>query len=350
MRIRQIVRAGAVAAAVVGCAGAVGADAARPVPAPLDPGAVCATPEPPDLAGDLGGLADLMAGAADCSISGSNPTSDYDPTVLYTIQVVVHVIMDSACSQGVVSDELVASQIAVLDEDFQALAGTPGENGTDAAIHFVLASEDPGGSPTTGITRDCNTTWYNDQGNYYDTLAWDPTRYLNLYTNSAAGARGYVPFLPAAGGGQVGQSADRVVVNWLAFGRPGPFPPYDGGRTTTHEVGHYLGLFHPYFGGCGTPTPPDCYTTGDTLCDTPPDAMEHHGCAAAETSCGGVPVPAEIYMELSDDSCMERFTLEQVRRMRCTLETYRPQVYSAGEIFADGFESGDTSAWSATVP
>jgi hypothetical protein len=61
-------------------------------------------------------------------------------------------------------------------------------------------------------------------------------------------------------------------------------------------------------------------------------------------------VPATNYMELSDDSCMQGFTREQVRRIRCTLEKYRPAVFTAGGLFADGFESGDISAWSAAVP
>ncbi len=67
-----------------------------------------------------------------------------------------------------------------------------------------------------------------------------------------------MPFLPAAGNAQIGSNFDRVVVNHLVFGRDSAFPPHDQGRTATHEVGHFLGLFHPYFGSCGSPDPPDC--------------------------------------------------------------------------------------------
>lgn len=288
---------------------------------------------------------------ADCAATTSNPSSDYDPRNVLTIQVVVHIIQNDGCVAGGLSDAQVASQIEVMNEDFRALAGTPGSGGVDAQIEFALATVDPQGNPTTGITRDCNTVWYNDPSpcQYCATLAWDPTRYLNLYTNTAANARGYVPFLPAAPGAGVGTNLDRVVINTLAFGRPGPVPAHAGGRTVTHEVGHYLGLYHVYFNGCGVATPPDCYATGDLLCDTLPDAADHHGCPLDTTQCGGVTAPVENYMELSDDTCLERFTLEQVRRMRCTLQHFRPGLATASGLFSDGFESGDTAGWSATV-
>jgi hypothetical protein len=117
-----------------------------------------------------------------------------------------------------------------------------------------------------------------------------------------------------------------VVINWLAFGRPGPTPPYDQGRTLVHETGHYMGLYHPYYNGCGVASVPACLTSGDLICDTPPDATSHHGCAVGQTSCGAFPIPAWNYMELSDDACMTGFTSHQARRIRCTLRFYRTQL------------------------
>ncbi len=289
----------------------------------------CATPDRETreaLYGSFGG------DPSDCSASSTNPTPGYDPNQLYEIPVVVHILMDSSCSQGAISDALVDSQIDILNEDLLALAGTNGGNGTDAQIRFVLASQDPNGAPTNGITRDCNTTWFNDSGSYWNSLAWDPHRYLNIYTNQASGALGYVPFLPADGGGsQVGSAADRVVILWSSFGRDGPIgPPYDQGRTSTHEVGHYLGLEHTFNpqGSCGSAAPPGCYSDGDLICDTnveqsPGSSPCHVG---ASSSCGSVD-PTDNYMDYSDDLCMERFTLEQIRRLRCSLEHYRPDVY-----------------------
>ncbi|MCB1035856.1 MAG: hypothetical protein KDD47_18695, partial [Acidobacteria bacterium] len=90
---------------------------------------------------------------ADCNASSTNPTSDYDSTFLWRIPVVVHILMDTACATGIISDSLVQSQIDILNEDFQAIAGTNGQNGTDVQIEFYLATMDPAGNPTTGITR-----------------------------------------------------------------------------------------------------------------------------------------------------------------------------------------------------
>lgn len=289
-------------------------------------------------------------GPSDCSFGSSRPDVIYEPTSRYVVPVVVHVIMDSTCTDGDVSDATVMSQIDILNEDFLALAGSPGGTGTDSQIEFVLATTDPDGQPSSGITRHCNTTWYDDDGDYWETLAWDPHRYVNIYTNTAANARGYVPFLPAAANAMIGSNADRVVVNWLVFGRDSPFPPHDQGRTATHEVGHFLGLFHTYFEGCGVATQPQCYTTGDRLCDTVPNEFSHDLCPIGATSCGGVAVPIENYMELTDDLCMTGFTAEQAQRMRCTLMHYRPDLINLEEVFfADDFETGDTSGWSASV-
>ena len=184
---------------------------------------------------------------ADCSSSSTNPTTDYAPGSLLEISVVVHILMDNSCTNGVISDAMVQSQIDILNEDFLALAGSNGSGGNDAQVQFRLANETPTGQPTNGITRTCNTTYYNDGGNYWNTLAWDPNRYLNIYTNTAGGFLGYVPFLPAdAGGTLVGDPRDRVVILWSAFGRDADVVPFDQGRTATHEIGHYLGLEHTF--------------------------------------------------------------------------------------------------------
>jgi hypothetical protein len=264
---------------------------------------------------------------ADCTYTFTNPDAAYDPAVAkYRIPVVVHII-ESTGGQGMISDALVQSQINVLNEDFLALTGTPGAPGTNIQIEFYLATEDPGGSPTTGITRSTNDTWFNDAGSYWNTLAWDTSRYMNVYTNTASGALGYVPDLPQ--GGIVGSTVDRVVVAWDAFGRNAPTgPPYDQGRTVTHEVGHYLGLEHVFQGGCATASSPGCYTSGDVICDTPPQVIATGGCPGGQDSCASAGLDSITnYMDYSDDTCMNNFTAEQARRMRCTLENWRPDLF-----------------------
>jgi hypothetical protein len=183
----------------------------------------------------------------DCGYGTTNPQSEYDPTFILDIPVVVHVI-ERTNGTGHIPESRVRSQIDILNEDFQAIAGSNGANGNNGLIQFHLATVDPDGNATTGITYDVNNTWYNDSGSYWDSLAWDTHNYLNIYTNEANGRMGYVPDIPQ--GGIVGSNSDRVVILHSVFGNNGPIgPPYNKGRTTTHEVGHYLGLHHTFEGG-----------------------------------------------------------------------------------------------------
>ena len=260
--------------------------------------------------------------ASDCSFTNTNPAAIYAPNFIYDIQVVVHIIQRTD-GTGAISDGLVDSQIQILNEDFQAMAGSNGAPGTNTMFRFRLATVDPSGNPTTGITRSTNNTWYNDGGSYWNTLAWDTNRYLNIYTNSAGGNLGYVPNLPQ--GGIAGSNADRVVVLWSSFGLNGPIgPPYNLGRTSTHEVGHYLGLEHTFSGGCAGG---NCYQNGDLICDTNSESSPNFGCPGNRTTCSSSD-PVDNYMDYSDDICMTKFTVEQTRRMRCTIEFYRPDLFT----------------------
>ncbi len=270
----------------------------------------------------------LQAGVAfapgDCAYSSNTVSPEYAVNSIYRIPVVVHVIQRNN-GTGFIPDSMIHSQIDVLNEDFRAKPGTLGAPGYDTGIEFYLATEDPSGNPTTGITRHTNNTWYSDGGNYWSTLAWDTNRYLNIYTNNGGGALGYVPDIPQ--GNIVGQNRDRVVMLWETVGRNAPIgPPYNLGRTTTHEVGHYLGLYHTFDGGCSG----SCNTGGDLICDTNPEAQPNFGCGSS-TSCGSSD-PVNNYMDYSDDSCMNQFTYEQALRMRCTLEHWRSQLWTRCEL------------------
>jgi hypothetical protein len=268
-------------------------------------------------------LAQVKAAAggstADCSLSLTNPSAIYDPSVVkFYIPVVVHVIQHTDGS-GFLDLPMIQSQIDVLNEDFLALPMTLGEDGTDVQLEFFLATVDPMGVPTSGVTYSINNLWFNDSGTYWTSLAWDTNRYLNIYTNLASGNLGYVPDLPQ-GGSIVGTSADRVVCLYTAFGRNSPEPFYDLGRTATHEVGHYLGLYH-VFQGCDSGS---CNSSGDRCCDTPPSNDPNFNCDNGFT-CGMTDANTN-YMDYTDDNCMDRFTPEQGKRMRCTLEHWRPQL------------------------
>lgn len=280
----------------------------------------CGAPDPEFVSGDVSAV-------GDCTTGFTNPLPIYDPIVTYSIPVVVHILTDSS-GTGDLPDSVVASQIQVLNEDYQALPGTPGEPGTDVKFRFYLATVDPDGNPTTGVTRTADNTWFWDDGDWYTPLHWDTNRYLNIYTNNcwnAFGLLGYINGWPAAG--IVGQPNDGVVCYYGAFGRPGAATPFDQGRTATHEVGHYFGLFHT-FQGCSASTPPGCYMWGDRICDTNPQSPATSGCPDTLTSCG-FPAPFHNYLDYTDDACMWEFTLEQARRMRCTIQDYRPNLYTA---------------------
>ncbi len=269
---------------------------------------------------------------ADCGYFSTTINPIYAPSVeTYQIRVVVHVIANSSGTQGVISDEQVRSGIRILNEDFNALVGTPGEPGTFANIEFVLADTDPDGNPTDGITNSNNDSWFNDGGSYWEALNWDPTRYMNIYTTTAGGALGYVSGFPSEAGFP-GSTQDRVVVLWSSYGEDAPYgPPYNQGRTLTHEVGHYLGLFHTFQDGCDSGA---CYTSSDLICDTNSESGPNFGCGPAST-CGSTD-PTDNYMDYSDDLCMNKFTPEQVNRMRCSLLNYRSDIYEEGGSCSTG--------------
>jgi hypothetical protein len=296
-----------------------------------------------------------FASPMDCSDSHTTINPEYDDNRVFVIQVVFHIIQRTD-GVGAITDDLIDSQIDILNEDFLALTGTPGEPGANVKIQFALARFDPQGNPTTGINRVTNNAYFNDPGSSGTNqmkidLNWDTTRYLNMYTNDAAGYLGYATFPMYEAGGP----EDGVVLLWDSVGRDSPSgPPYDQGRTATHEVGHYLGLFHTFQDGCSTPSMP--YDTGDLISDTVPEPGPEFGCTPGPSSCGGGNLPIENYMDYTDDTCMNRFSVEQANRMRCALVNYRtintaPTAafsYTADELVV-AFTNSSTDAETPTM-
>jgi hypothetical protein len=268
-----------------------------------------------------------LSAPSDCGYFSTTIKPEYDPSFSYYIPVVFHVIQNTS-GAGFLSEATIKDQIRVLNEDYLALPGTPGAPGSNAKFRFRLAEIDPNGNPTNGITYTTNNTWYQDNGAYWNTLAWDTNRYLNVYTNLCAGYFGYVPDWPQ--GGIVGQNQDRVVVWWEAVGKNGTAGwPLNMGRTLTHEVGHYFGLEHPFYGGCASAS--NCYNNGDLICDTDPQGSETWGCPSSPSSCGN-PHAMHNYMDYTDDPCLWEFTYEQINRMRCTIEHWRPDLSRQPEL------------------
>jgi PKD repeat protein len=266
--------------------------------------------------------------ASDCSYSQTVIQGDYQPSTVYTIPVVFHVI-EKTDGTGHISEALLHSQIDVLNEDYQALAASLGAQGHDGRIRFALATVDPSGNPTTGIEYVTSNSYFKDpgpgNGNPMKTaLHWDTHRYLNLYTNDASGALGYATF-PSQSAGNVD---DGVVLLYTSVGRDAPQGGvYDQGRTATHEIGHYLGLFHTFQGGCGSASSP--YGSGDLIADTVAHPGPDFECTAGQSSCGGGLKPIDNYMNYTNDTCMSQFSPEQINRMRCSLVHYRSDLFSS---------------------
>jgi hypothetical protein len=261
--------------------------------------------------------------ASDCDWNSTNPDQMYSPTFVYNIPVVFHVIQHTN-GDGALSPATIQDQIDVLNEDFRAVQGSPGAPGFDTMIQFHLATVDPDGAPTTGITYSTNDAWHNDEWTtpgYWEVLQWDPLRYLNVYTLNTVGYYGYYWGTP-------GSIEDGVYLWWLYVGKNSSATSASDnyGRTATHEIGHYFGLHHTFEGGCAGS---DCYASGDLICDTNPHASATYGCPSSQQSCGSE-VPVRNYMNYTDDNCMWEFTEEQTRRMRCRTQWYRPNLAETG--------------------
>lgn len=248
----------------------------------------------------------------------SNPNKPTRLTV--EIPVVVHVVYRTAVEN--ISDAQIHSQIQILNEDFRKLNAdfssvTPSvfqAAAADCAIQFVLAKQTPSGDSSTGITRTQTTvtSFTTNNSVKFSSLggkdAWPASQYLNIWVcKLASGLLGYAQFPggPAA--------SDGVVCSYRAFGNTGAvLAPFNKGRTATHEVGHWLNLFHIWGDDGGS-----CNGT-DLVGDTPDQGAEHYGCPAFPSiSCNNGPNGAMFmnFMDYTDDACMSMFTLGQKARM-----------------------------------
>jgi hypothetical protein len=275
-----------------------------------------------------------------------------------TIPVVVHVVYKTANQN--VSNAQIQSQITVLNEDFRAMNADIlpishpfGGVVADCNIEFCLATVDPQGNPTTGITR--TVTAADDYaGSNQDDVKftsaggqdnWDPTRYLNIWVcNLGNQLLGYATFPDEL---TTSPDLDGVVVNYTAFGVGGTsIAPNDLGRTATHEIGHWLFLYHIWGdANCGD----------DLVSDTDLAEAENYGCPSfpsnSNNSCGGGPNGEMFmnYMDYVDDNCMNMFTVGQGNRMQSSISNFRSGLLTSGGCSGSVDTEAPTPAATVTI-
>jgi Pregnancy-associated plasma protein-A len=245
--------------------------------------------------------------------------ANYDKTLktraVVTIPVVFHVVYNTAAQN--VSDAMIAAQLKVLNDDFRNATGVVGA--ANVEVQFVMAKRSPTGAATTGIERRQTTaTSFTNTGTLGEPVkntalglrAWDATKYLNIWLcNLGGGLLGYATFPSSLASTP---SLDGVVCLYSSL-PGGSAAPYNLGRTMTHEVGHWLNLYHTFQGGCAA----SAINGGDLVADTPAEKSSAFGCPSGRNTCSSAGNdPITNYMDYTDDSCMNQYTTGQKARVQ----------------------------------
>jgi hypothetical protein len=225
-----------------------------------------------------------------------------------TIPVYFHVVNKGAgIANGDIPDKMLRAQIDVLNA---AYAGATGAGAANTPFRFALV----------GVTRTTNLAWFNAgpdtaaEREMKTALHTGGADTLNFYTNNAGGfLLGWATF-PFWYAGD--PAMDGVVCLYSSL-PGGTEVPYNEGDTGTHEVGHWLGLFHTFQGGCAA-------IYNDFVADTPSERSPTFNCPAGRDSCPKTGTdPIENFMDYTDDPCMYRFTGGQSARMEALSLQYR---------------------------
>lgn len=221
------------------------------------------------------------------------------------IPVYWHVIRSgTSAAQGNLPQSQIDAQIAVLNDAYAPWGWS-----------FNLVSVD----------RTTNNNWYTCSGgncekNMKNALRKGSADDLNIYSNNMGGGLlGWATF-PSSYASQPKQ--DGVVLLFSSV-PGGSAAPYNLGDTGTHEVGHWMGLYHTFQGGCAR----NANNGGDLVADTPAERSPAYGCPVGRDSCTGSRFsgldPITNFMDYTDDSCMFEFSSGQDSRMDSQFTTYR---------------------------
>ena len=260
------------------------------------------------------------------------------PEAVYNIPTVVHVIHNTTEGVGSgrnISNLKIQQQMTILNDDFRRTnsdADGTWSQAIDCEINFCLIEKYPSlhanaGQlmPEPGVDRvsTANISGISNTSSGYSmntvdnsikpATSWNPNEVMNIWVcQLQGGLLGYATF-PSSGPA----NEDGTVMGYQYFGITSG--AYGLGRTTTHEVGHWLGLYHIWgddFGGCGG---------SDQVSDTPNQANSTGGCpsgvrtdACASSSPGYM---YQNYMDYTNDACMNLFTDGQKSRMQAVMSS-----------------------------
>lgn len=253
------------------------------------------------------------------------------------IPVVFHIVYRTEMQN--ISNSQIISQLEVLNEDYRMLNKDTGLVDSDfpradSKIEFCFAGKDTNGMDFSGVTRThTNDIQIGTDRNKLFKLqpVWDSEKYLNIYVCEIGNGEAGFSSFP---GGNPAQ--DAVVIDYTNFGKGSLDPNYALGRTATHEVGHWLGLYHIW-----GKDPASC-TNDDMITDTPNQGVIYNSCPnGPRYSCGSQDMTTN-YMGYVPDVCMAAFTPGQAARMRAMITTARPNISLSIKCSSNPIQADDT--------
>jgi hypothetical protein len=238
---------------------------------------------------------------------GALPDAPYLGNGTITVPTIFHVVSDHELSptEQTRMEGMISAQMTVLNDSY---SGKTSADAADTPFRFALDK----------TTWTVNPSWYTvvpgkNERDMKKALYEGDSTTLNVYVaNIGGGLLGWSYFPKDYNNGR--DYIDGVVM--LDESMPGGVNPddptkpwkYGEGDTLTHEVGHWLMLEHTFARGCAA--------SGDWVADTPKEAQPQFNCPVGADTCLAPGLdPIHNFMDYTQDSCMDEFTVGQAERM-----------------------------------